>query len=677
MPKAGRLCEYTIARLPPVEGGPAYFEVTDLSLDDRFKDLPFVSGNPGFRYYCGVPLRTKKGINIGSLFVLDVKAREPASLVHVEVLAALAHNCMVHLQMLRDEQAKKRSLKMKVCLAAFVDPDQDARKRKDRLTRKSSSEQPLSQSSPTGRAEHSGASRGSSDDAVAAIKATRKKRSFRRSINEGDRQSTEGSSASDSEDIGVKTQVGENEYAATFERAADLLRESLTLEDGGGVVLLAPSMAFQVYSTSDETSGEEAPQRRQPNSERRGSRPDPHVPPSGLWGTRKHSRSANAHDISNEPAQVLASSWRASVSDSEPPKNEKDIGQLSSADVTKLVKRYPRGKLFLFGGEDLISSSSSGDEQLSSSKYIKLSSKSSRASKAEAAMLVKQFPGARQIIFLPIWDSTTSNWCTCFAVNTSEFRYFRWADFLHGVAFGNCIMAEISRMASINADSQKSDFIGSVSHELRSPLHGILASCEFLLETGCDTFQRSLVDTADACARTLLDTLNMVLDYSKINHFERSLGMAQKSRKHATAAILAGRAPTIAPSLNIYGSVDLGIITEEVVEGVASGHYFKDSMDTIDSGGLPSLYARYPGQPSLTKSPPRAPVEIILDLTARDWTFVTQPGKSRPCGMLNHHTNPYRRIPSHRNEPIWQCSQVHKTGLHKNQARDARCPFQP
>lgn len=33
-------------------------------------------------------------------------------------------------------------------------------------------------------------------------------------------------------------------------------------------------------------------------------------------------------------------------------------------------------------------------------------------------------------------------------------------------------MAEVSRLASIRADRQKADFIGSISHEFRSPLHG-------------------------------------------------------------------------------------------------------------------------------------------------------------------------------------------------------------
>ena len=42
------------------------------------------------------------------------------------------------------------------------------------------------------------------------------------------------------------------------------------------------------------------------------------------------------------------------------------------------------------------------------------------------------------------------------------------------MAFGNSVMAEVSRLASIASDRQKADFIGSISHEFRSPLHGTL-----------------------------------------------------------------------------------------------------------------------------------------------------------------------------------------------------------
>jgi len=59
-------CQYTIMDAD-------YFEVEDLSNDDRFKDKFYVTGDPSVRYYLGVPLIVDNGLHIGALCVLDQK----------------------------------------------------------------------------------------------------------------------------------------------------------------------------------------------------------------------------------------------------------------------------------------------------------------------------------------------------------------------------------------------------------------------------------------------------------------------------------------------------------------------------------------------------------------------------------------------------------------------------
>lgn len=53
------------------------------------------------------------------------------------------------------------------------------------------------------------------------------------------------------------------------------------------------------------------------------------------------------------------------------------------------------------------------------------------------------------------------------------------------------ITTEYSRVESAIADRQKGDFISSISHELRSPLHGVLAAAEPFGATGLNEFQES------------------------------------------------------------------------------------------------------------------------------------------------------------------------------------------
>lgn len=77
-------------------------------------------------------------------------------------------------------------------------------------------------------------------------------------------------------------------------------------------------------------------------------------------------------------------------------------------------------------------------------------------------------------------------------------------DLVYLAAFGNSIMAEVSRLNALVAAQMKLNFVSSISHELRSPLHGILASTEFLQDTNLNPPQADMVITINACGRTLL-----------------------------------------------------------------------------------------------------------------------------------------------------------------------------
>ena len=205
-------------------------------------------------------------------------------------------------------------------------------------------------------------------------------------------------------------------------------------------------------------------------------------------------------------------------------------------------------------------------------------------------------------------------------------------------------MAEVSRLATLTADKQKGDFIGSISHELRSPLHGILASAEFLGETVCDTFQNSLINTIESCGRTLLDTINHVLDFSKINSFERNWRRARKSRVGSQSKSLKESASNQAirdsapPLLNIYALTDVAAACEEVVEGVYAGQMYQDmtfNMADIVAGGQTKTQSDLrgggdrPGLGELRAQGVGKPVEIVLDIEKGDYNFTTQPGALR------------------------------------------------
>ena len=70
-------------------------------------------------------------------------------------------------------------------------------------------------------------------------------------------------------------------------------------------------------------------------------------------------------------------------------------------------------------------------------------------------------------------------------------------------AFSNSVMAEIARLDTKLADAAKADFISSISHELRSPLHGILGMTDLLKDTAIDGQQTSHVQNQQLDTRKI------------------------------------------------------------------------------------------------------------------------------------------------------------------------------
>ncbi|MEY2897480.1 MAG: hypothetical protein RL669_1749 [Pseudomonadota bacterium] len=66
------------------------------------------------------------------------------------------------------------------------------------------------------------------------------------------------------------------------------------------------------------------------------------------------------------------------------------------------------------------------------------------------------------------------------------------------------------------ANRTKSEFMANMSHEVRTPLHGVLGLVELLLETPLSEDQREYAQLARSSARNLLAVVNDLLDFSKI-----------------------------------------------------------------------------------------------------------------------------------------------------------------
>ena len=687
---------------------PAYI-IPDLCKSPLYINYPYVVGPPFIRFYAGVPLITKRGIPIGSLLIVDQKPREGGlTKEEVHFMGSMATTIMTHMDMARQVEEHRRGMKMSRGLAAFVEGRADiAETEMDTDTPDGEGIKVAGQfetgngtaALANGRAHPkpgTGLTRGHSATSSTSSIA-QKEKEYSAALAAAEREimaspepppilrapdSGSFSIATNSEsvhspavDLETPNHEHKGEVPSTkmlFSRAANLIRE--TFEVDGGCVFYDAQKGFNLVPKPSPKS----PLSRQTSYLSNGSglmvpgdrdygQNEGSLADSGFSELGEGIFSRSATD-SRKAVEVLGFSTAnsSSINGDEYPIPDQDPQSFipfHQKALHTLLRRYPRGKLWTLDADVAITSSSEEDlepasinedpeQHLKDMERRKLRKARSRS---DARFLARHFPGVRQLLFVPLWDSARSRWLSgCCVWSTEPTRILsKQVELAFLTAFGNSVMAECSRIDTEIANQKKGDFIGSISHELRSPLHGILASAEFLGEERLSAFVKGLVDTIDSCGRTLLDTIvshrftqkhsfltrfqNHILDFSKINHFEKTW---QKNRRGTPQAgprydgTVALQRSEI-PMMNLFAEVDISVVCEEVVESVFAGHVFQNitaqTFDMVPSAQKRMSDVRASGRDSktVTEQFKHSQVPVILDVKMQNFNFTTQPGAFR------------------------------------------------
>ena len=544
--------------------------IHDATRNEYLRNIPSVASTPSLRFCAAAPITSDADIPIGYVVVVGTNDHGGFLDHEASALLTIAKQCMSQLEQDYETQVQRRGSRMTEGLSRFLQRQGVVDQVLEEPPTLSGSLQRVMSEQSAGR---------SNRTKERSKPGTRSRESSTpRPQQPGKAPSPKRKRSSEKED--------ETPYRRVFRRAADFLRTAL---DADGVLFADGLVGF--HGTLQPAAEPEQ------ELQREGIQADKRTVSEADSETHQdmHSRKFTSTDYRkdvklSDTAEILGIAMHP---DTVKPKLQQlsastlGLGSVDEGFLQYLMEEHPQGKVWYFDDGPY---ACEGDSISPDSSYgIK--------------RLAQAFHGSRQLLFVPLKDPVDiKRLAGCFIWSTRVQPMLTSADLSSLDTFSHIVEAEISRIDTIAATKQKESFMASVSHELRSPLHGILAAVDLLLESGLDTFQENMADTIRACGSTLHETLSSLLAYTKINQYERRRDHPRQNLRGFSPWSLENK--DLAEGEDSEGMLvpaNVAEICEEVMEAVLSSH--------------------------------RSDLAISLTVAYHKWNFFTEPGLLRRIMM--------------------------------------------
>ena len=407
--------------------------VPDLSKHKTFRNRPYITGPPYWRFYAGAPIRTKSGVNIGSLCVLDDVVKGGLSTGQGAFLTTIADTVMRGLEMSQEAQERKKVTRMSRGLKAFVEgkawigPEiltsqavQTGSETAGACTPTSSPDNNRNQSLNNSPAKQRHLHRANSANMSGAtwdaqspdVEETEHRPTHTRQKNVLNEvpslpqrvqpkgtddaygvSSEEHHTSQDESEVEVPNKSTDQGLEATFVRAASLLREALDSRNGAAI--------FYDTVSGISTDNDDLPTRdtrANGYDEEHGADAKDTPEEHSLGDPQKPNTTYSAYDSvlrsesQSKAAKILGSSFAGDLEDQEL-YTKKNTRPVSERLLKSLLVRYPQGKLWLF--DDDGSNLSADDESPSAEQLpaVALKLKGLTRKQTETKLLQLAFPG--------------------------------------------------------------------------------------------------------------------------------------------------------------------------------------------------------------------------------------------------------------------------------------------